>query len=416
MEATVRYIGAGITPSVGVAVVGAGPAGLAASSRLAGCGCSHVVLEREHVAWSWRSQRWDSFRLNSPRWANRVPGSHLGGEPGSFASGRSLVAALERLAEGLPVVERAEVFRARRTGRGWRLETSYGPLTAGAVVVASGFQNFPRRPTYADSLPTEIRQLHAADYRRPGELEDGVLVVGGGQSGVQIAEDLLEAGKRVYLSTSRVGRLPRRYRGRDAFEWLRENGQLDLGAHEAEPATIAATPPQVSGVGGGRTVSYQQLARRGATLLGRALGCDGRRLELAPDLGENVRFADEVSTFFRATWEKRAQLISRNHGAAAQLESADEPAPGLHQARGPESLDLAASGISTVIWATGFGASIGWLPPDALDVHRRPQLPDLYVVGAPWLTHRSSGSLYGMVSDAERLARSVARVCNRAAA
>ena len=146
MEATVTRIGAGISPSVGVAVVGAGPAGLAASSRLAGCGCSHVVLERERVAWSWRSQRWDSFRLNSPRWANRVPGKYLDGEPESFAPANSLIAALERLAEGLPVVEGAEVLGARRTGRGWRLDTSYGPLAAGAVVVASGFQKVPRRP------------------------------------------------------------------------------------------------------------------------------------------------------------------------------------------------------------------------------------------------------------------------------
>jgi putative flavoprotein involved in K+ transport len=415
MSGTVTRIGARITPSVGVAVVGAGPAGLAVSSRLAGRGCSHVVLERDRVAWSWRSQRWDAFRLNTPRWANRVPGEHLGGEPRSFASAPTLVTALERFAEGLPVVEGAEVRSARPAGGGWRLDTSYGALTAGAVVVASGFQNVPRRPAYADALPTEIRQLHVADYRRPDELEDGVLVVGGGQSGVQIADDLLAAGKRVYLSTSRVGRLPRRYGGRDAFEWMRETGELDLSADEAEPAAMGATPPQVSGAGGGRTLSYQHLASRGATLLGRAAGCDGRRLELAPNLGENVRFADEVSAFFRATWERRAQVSSRTLGAGAQPEPADEPAPSLYQLRGPESLDLAAAGVSTVIWATGFGPSTDWLPPGALE-NLRPQLPGLHVIGAPWLTHRTSGSLYGMASDADRLAASLANLCTRAAA
>jgi putative flavoprotein involved in K+ transport len=398
-----------------MAVVGAGPAGLAASSRLADCGCSHVVLERERVAWSWQSQRWDAFRLNTPRWANRVPGEHLEGEPGSFASAPAFVAALDRLAEGLPVVEGAEVLSARRTERGWRLDTSYGTLTAGAVVVASGFQNVPRRPAYAPALPAEIRQLHVADYRRPDELDDGVLVVGGGQSGVQIADDLLAAGKQVYLSTSRVGRLPRRHRGRDAFEWMRETGQLDLPVDQADPAAIKATPPQISGAGGGRTLSYQHLASRGATLLGRAVGWDGRRLELAPDLGENVRFADEVSTLFRATWERRAQVSSRTIGAGAQPEPADEPAPSLHQVRGPESLDLAAAGVSTVIWATGFGPSTEWLPPGALE-NRRPQLPGLLVIGAPWLTHRASGSLYGMASDADRLAASLAQACIRAAA
>jgi putative flavoprotein involved in K+ transport len=415
MAATVTRIGAGVTPSVGVAVVGAGPAGLAASGRLADCGCSHVVLERERVAWSWRSQRWDSFRLNTPRWANRVPGIHLEGDPGSFASADSLVGALERFAEGLPVVEGAEVRSARRTGRGWRLDTSYGALTAGAVVVASGFQNVARRPAYADMLPAEIRQLHVADYRRPDDLDDGVLIVGGGQSGVQIADDLLEAGKRVYLSTSRVGRLPRRYRGRDAMEWMRESGQLDLAADRADFAAVRATPPQVSGAGGGRTLSYQHLARCGATLLGRATGWDGRRLVLASDLGENVRFADEASAFFRAAWDRRAQVSSGTIGSGARPEPADEPAPSLHHVHGPESLDLAAAGVSTVIWATGFGASTDWLPPGALDAHRRPQLPGLHVIGAPWLTHRSSANLYGMVSDADRLAGSLARVCARAA-
>src|SRR5215207_2062387 len=117
MRATVRENGAGITRSVGVAVVGAGPAGLAVSSRLARVGCSHVVLERERIGWSWRTQRWDSFRLNTPGWMNRVPGTYLDGQPGSFASARSLVAALEQLATRLPVVERVEVFSARRTGR-----------------------------------------------------------------------------------------------------------------------------------------------------------------------------------------------------------------------------------------------------------------------------------------------------------
>jgi putative flavoprotein involved in K+ transport len=132
-------------------------------------------------------------------------------------------------------------------------------------------------------------QLHAADYRSPAGLDDGVLVVGGGQPGVQIAEDLVDAGKRVYLATSRVGRLPRRYAGRDAIDWLVESGDMDLAREQADAGAIAATPPQVSGAGGGRTVSYQSLARRGVTLLGRAVGWKDGRLELAGDLGENVR-------------------------------------------------------------------------------------------------------------------------------
>ena len=149
-------------------------------------------------------------------------------------------------------------------------------------------------------------------------------------------------------------------------------------------------------------MSYQQLASRGATLLGRALGWDGRRLELGFDLGDNVRYADDVSRFYRAAWENRARL-TRRVATVADHDPADLPAPDLHALRGAASLDLAAADISTVIWATGFGPSLRWLPESALDARHRPQLPGLYVIGAPWLTHRSSANLYGMATDAENL-------------
>jgi putative flavoprotein involved in K+ transport len=391
-----------------VAIVGAGPAGLAVSSRLARLGYPHVVFEREQVGWSWRAQRWDSFRLNTPRWANRVLGKSLAGGRGTFASAGALVAALEKSAKRLPVAEGVEVLSARRIGPNWRLDTTRGPIAADAIVVASGFQNVPRVPSYADALPKHIRQLHVADYRSPATLDDGILVVGGGQSGLQIAEDLVDAGKRVYLATSRVGRLPRRFAGRDALEWMRESGQLDLPRDQADPMAISATPPQVSGAGGGRTVSYQALASRGVTLLGRAVGWSDGRLELAADLGENIRFADDVSGFLRAGWEKRARLLARGRDVVGEVDAADEPAPHLYDADGPASLDLVAGKISTVIWATGFGPSIGWLPAEALDSGHGPQLPGLHVIGAPWLTHRSSANLYGMLSDADHVVSGLA--------
>jgi putative flavoprotein involved in K+ transport len=399
---------------VRVAVVGAGPAGLAVSEQLARAGYRHRVLERGRIGWTWRTQRWDSFRLNSPRWANRVPGDHLPGAPGSFATAASLVAALERLADRLPVVEAADVVRATRVGPVWRLETSRGVVVAADLVVASGFQNVPRVPEAANALPESVQQLHAAQYRRPDEVGDGVLVVGGGQSGVQVADDLLEAGKRVYLATSRVGRLPRRHRGRDAFEWLRDTGQLDLRTEDADPALIGAPPPQVSGAGGGRTISYQYLARRGAQLLGRVVGCDGRWIELARDLGANAWFADESSRTVRAAWDEHAPAAAPPRGHVA--DAADYPAAGLHQLAGAASLDLDAERITTVIWATGFVPSTAWLPAGALDARGRPQLPGLHVVGAPWLTHRSSSNLYGIPTDAKLVVDTLADTDVRAAA
>lgn len=393
--------------SLQVAVVGAGPAGIAASSQLAKAGLSHVVLERERIGWSWRSQRWATFRLNTPIWANRVVAKALAGPPEDFATATDFADALERVARRLPVVEHTEVFSARRSGAAWRLDTSRGPLLAESVVVASGFQNVPRVPAFARELPASVRQLHVADYRRPDDVGDGALVVGGGQSGLQVAEDLVGAGKRVFLATSRVGRLPRRYSGRDAFHWLRETGNLDLPRGEADEAMLAATPPQISGVGGGRTISYQALAHAGATLLGRATGCDGHRLTLAADLGDNVRYADDAAAKIRASWAKRAALVRRGKSATPRPDPADESAPDLYEVPGPASLDLARAGVSTVIWATGFAPSLGWLPDATLDDQHRPQLPGLHVIGAPWLTHRSSANLYGMVTDAQRIARAI---------
>ena len=416
MRTQARHNGRSGIEWVRAAVVGAGPAGLAASRELAHAGVKHVVLERGRIGWSWRTQRWDSFRLNTPVWMNRVPGEFLEGPADSFATADELVAALERFADGLPVVEGVQVLQAEWLGPVWRLETTRGTIVAAAVVVASGFQNVPHRPHYAGELPAEIEQLHAAEYRRPDDHEGAVLVVGGAQSGLQIAEDFLDAGRRVYVSTSRVGRLPRRYRGRDAFEWMRATGQLDMPREQAEPRVIAATPPQVSGAAGGRTVSYQELARRGATLVGRVIGCDGRRLALAADLGANVRFADDASAAFRATWDKRAALDSHELMPADHDDPADEPAGDLHALAGPTALDLAAEGISTLIWATGFGPSTAWLPRGALDEQGRPQLPGLHAIGGPWLTHRSSANLYGMAADAERLADEFASVGTRAVA
>jgi putative flavoprotein involved in K+ transport len=318
------------------------------------------------------------------------------------------VGALERFARDLPVREHVDVVRGERIGPIWRLEASDHTVVAANIIVASGFHNVPRRPDFASALPAYVRQLHAAEYRRADDVEGSILVVGGGQSGVQIADDLIDAGKRVYVATSRVGRMPRRHRGRDANEWLLDTGQFEFPVDEADSAMIEAAPPQISGVAGGRTISYQYLARRGATLLGRAVGYDNGRLELDPDVGSNIRFADERSRMFRASWDKHLTENGVALDGDTTRDPADETDERLHGVLGPSSLDLAATGIATVIWATGFRPSTGWLPEGALDAGHRPQLPGLHVVGAPWLTHRSSANLYGMAADAARLVRAIA--------
>jgi hypothetical protein len=226
-------------------VVGAGPAGLAASLALAARGVDHVVLERGRAGESWRTQRWDSFRLNTVGWMNGL----LGPQPrDAYLSGGEVVERLERLADGRPVREGVGVSRLTPTGDGFTLDSDAGQLRARTVVVATGDQNRPRRPALAGAFPDRVVQVHTAGYRAPGQLPDGaVLVVGSAQSGCQVTEDLLAAGRRVLLATSRVGRLPFRHRGRETVEWLVEAGFMDQRpADLPDPSAMGAAQTRVS--------------------------------------------------------------------------------------------------------------------------------------------------------------------------
>ncbi|MGH2814565.1 MAG: NAD(P)-binding domain-containing protein, partial [Actinomycetota bacterium] len=244
-------------------VVGGGPAGLAASVALSGRGVEHVVLEGDRVAATWRAQRWDSFRLNTPGWMKQLLGDQ---DLDAYATRQEVIRRLDRLAAGCPVREGVRVARLARAGDGWTLVTDDGELRAGAVVVATGDQNRPRVPALAHRLPSRVAQLHVADYRGPGQLPAGaVLVVGSAQSGCQITEDLLAGGRRVVLSTSRVGRVPFWYRGRETVEWMADIGFMDQRPCDLpNPAVMHAAMPILAP---GRGLSLQALARTGATLV-----------------------------------------------------------------------------------------------------------------------------------------------------
>ena len=278
------------------------------------------------------------------------------------------------------------------------------------MVVASGTQRIPRIPRIAASLPPGIVALPSADYRNPAALPEGaVLVVGSGQSGVQIAEDLLGAGRSVYLSTSRVGRMPRRYRGRDTMAWLVQVGFLDERPEDLpDPALTRAAQPLVSGVGlRGHTVSLQDLAARGVTLLGRPIAVEGVRLSTDGSVGANIAFGDEGAAAFRQVVDDGLRRLGQ---PLPPLE--DDPADRAHSdpmsVRSPATLDLEEAGIATVIWATGVGGDFSWLRvPGALDgdgapVHRDgvSEVPGLYFIGMPWLSRRKSGIVMGVGDDA----------------
>lgn len=397
-------------------VIGAGQAGLGVSRELARRGLEHVVLEQGRIGETWRSQRWDAFALNSPAWMNLLPGDAEPARPDEFPSAPEFALGLERYAFGhrLPVRQGVAVRAVDRgsTGDSLSVATDEGLLEARSVVVASGGARSPRVPSMAWALPRSIRQLHTAEYRNAGELPAGaVLVVGGAQSGVQIAEDLLLAGREVLLATSAVGRLPRRYRGRDSFAWLVDDGFFDERRDEA----TAGPNPQISGVAGGRTLSYQHLERLGAVLLGGLAGISGSRVRLRDDLAANIVFADAVSEALRDRMDAHIARTGAD-APAPDPDPADEPYPARSIPRGPRELDLRRAAVATVIWATGFDVDTGFVRLPVVgergEIAQRDgatAVPGLFAIGQPWLRSRRSATIYGVVADAPHVADLVSR-------
>jgi putative flavoprotein involved in K+ transport len=392
-------------------VIGAGQAGLGVSRELVERGVEHAVLEQGRIGETWRSQRWDSFALNSPGWMNRLPGDATPVRPNEFPSAPEFVIGLERYAfrRRLPVRQGVTVrsLDLGSTGDSLSVATDEGVLEARSVVVASGGARVPRLPAMSSALSRTILQLHTAGYRSARELRAGaVLVVGGGQSGVQIAEDLLHAGRQVFLATSTVGRLPRRYRGRDSFAWLVDDGFFD----ERLTETTAMPNPQISGAAGGHTLSYQHLERLGAVLLGGVAGMSGSRVGLRADLARNILFADATSAALRSRIDAH---IARSGTDAPQPEAdpADEPYPTRSIPQPPHELDLRRAGITTIIWAVGFDADTAFVRAPVVDergeIAQRDgatAVPGLFVVGQSWLRSRRSGTIYGVVADAPHVA------------
>jgi len=406
-----------------VVVVGGGQAGLSVSWWLTRHGIEHVVLERSRVASSWRSERWDSFCLVTPNWQCRLPDwPYAGPDPDGFMGRDEIVAYVEGFAAsfGAPVLEGVEVTSVRPGAAGFDLTTSAGELSAGSVVLAVGGYHRPAVPRLAAAFDAEIVQLHSAQYRNPAGLPAGeVLVVGSGQSGAQIAEDLHRAGRRVHLAVGNAPRCARVHRGRDVVAWLEDMGRYDVPIDE-HPEGLAARREAnhyVTGRDGGRDIDLRAFALEGMVLHGRLTAVERGEARFAGDLAANLDAADATYNRINATIDA---WIERTGADAPPPEPPYEPV--WRPSRGgPTSLPLAD--VSTVVWCTGFRTDWSWVEVPAFDgtgypVHHRgvTTVPGLYVIGLPWLHTWGSGRLAGIARDAEHVASHIAARAPMAAA
>ncbi|MBC6441768.1 MAG: NAD(P)-binding domain-containing protein [Rhodobacteraceae bacterium] len=396
-------------------IVGGGQAGLAASRHLMAHGVPHVVLERARIAESWRTRRWDSLVANGPAWHDRFPELEFEGDsPNSFAGKDRVAEYFETYAKrfGLPLRCGVNVNRvARLSGaEGFQVNTSLGKLKAKRVIAATGpFQ----KPVIPPLIPESagLCQLHSADYRNPDALPDGgVLVVGAGSSGVQIADELIRAGRDVTLSVGPHARPPRSYRGLDYCWWLGVLGKWE--SPQPDPDTDHITIA-VSGAHGGRTVDFRQLGGEGVTLVGMAESFSGTTLRFAGDLADNIAAGD--ADYLSVLDEADAYAAAYGLDLPAQPEARVFPPDPPSLINPVRALDLAAAGITTVLWATGYAPDFNWLRVNAFDSNGHPAHqrgvstePGVYFLGLPWLSRRGSSFIWGVWHDAKYIADQIA--------
>jgi len=403
--------------SLDTVIIGAGQAGLATSYCLRQLGRDHVVLERSRVADTWRSRRWDSFTLVGPNWTCTLPGApYRGRDPDGYMGKAELVGFFERYARSFdaPVREGVAARRLRRDdGAGlYIVETDEGEIQSRNVVVATGAYQRPKLPAISSDIDPRVAQLHSDAYRNPAQLPDGaILVVGSGQSGCQIAEDLREAGRDVYLATSSVGWFPRRYRGHDNVWWRNEMGFFEKTVDTlASPKDRMAAVPIQTGRSGGHDISLRTLAAMGVRLAGRLAAASGTRVRFADDLETNLARSDEVA--HRLIAEIDDFIRARGIGAPPDL--LDRSASGRSM-RGITELDLEKARVGSVVWATGYEFDWGWVELPAFDEYAYPiqrqgvtSWPGLYFVGLHWMHTRGSGLIWGVGRDAEHIASHIA--------
>jgi putative flavoprotein involved in K+ transport len=411
------------TTTTDTLVIGGGQAGLATSYWLKQAGVEHLVLERRReLGGSWHD-RWDSFHLVAPNFTLSLPGMpYAGSEPDAFMPRAGVVEYVQRYGEFVrpPLRLGTGVDRLTASNGGFRAETRAGVFSAKRVVLATGPYPKPKIPEQARELAAGVQQLHSHDYRRPAQLEEGgVLVVGSGQSGAQIAEELQRAGRDVHLAVSMCGRVPRRYRGRDLVWWLKESflhGD-EVGVHFPtvsdlpSPALRFQCNPHVSGADGGHDIDLRALARRGMHLYGKLATASGTRVTFSADLAERLAFADRM-------FDEELKPLFDGYIAAAGIDAPldDRPPPDPFTPAVVTELELERAGVRSVLWATGYELDFSWVQLPLFDEWGYPrhvrgvtEHPGLYAVGLPWLHSEPSSVFAGVGADAAYVVEHIVR-------
>ncbi len=393
-----------------MAIVGAGQAGLATSYYLTQANVDHVVLEAGRIGETWRSRRWDSFCLVTPNWTVQLPGAHYrGGDPDGFMPLAEIVDHIQSWSDsfGAPVRGQCRVSALDQREDGFVLSLPDGKLHARTVVLASGGYQRAHRPANASQLPATVTQLLAEEYGNPGRVPEGtVLIVGSGQTGCQIAQELHEAGRKVIVACGRCPWMPRRLGGQDLVWWIIESGFWDrTPAQLPSPAARLLGNPQATGHDGGRDLNYRTLHAEGVELAGRYLGASDGKIHLAEDLAQSIQSGDDLARSFM----KWVAAMCEKRGIAIPWE-----VPGPPGFTGRTELDIDREGISTVIWTAGYRPDYGWVHASVFDemgfplqVDGRSEVPGLYFMGVHFQRKAKSAVLYGVGEDAELVARHI---------
>ncbi len=393
-----------------VLIIGGGQAGLSASYLLKQRGINHVILEKNRIAHSWRSERWDTFCLVTPNHQCRLPGHpYDGDDPEGFMVKDEIVDYIERYAAKFnpPVREGITVTSVRKQDGYFRVTTDHGDWLADDVIVAIGSFHTPFVPKGAEKIPAHIQQIHSVDYKRPLQIpEGGTLIVGSGQSGVQIMEDLYLEGRQVHLCLGNAPRSPRRYRGKDAVTWLEEMGyyKTTFAEHPDQAKALSSTNHYLTGRDGGHEIDLRDFALKGVKLYGFVEGIDEEKFTLRQDVAAKLDSADRS---YNGICQRIDDYLAE---AGIDAPAGEHSKPVWVPENEPVKLDFAEQNITSIVWCIGFHPDFKFIQLPVFNLRGFPEtergvtaIPGLYFLGLPWMHTWGSARFSGIAEDAEHI-------------